>query len=128
MTGVQTCALPIFFWLVYALLFSPRLAPGRTVKNLPGNKDFVEAAAGFLSRRVKNKTVVKALSTALIEELQAKTQLKGKLLWNWLQDHPDIIKDDVKILKRACGYEKGNVKPMQLTQTINRISIVFNRI
>lgn len=116
------------FWLVYALLFSPRLAPARTVKNLPGNKDFVEATAGFLSRRVKNQTVVKALSTALIEELQAKTQLEGNLLWNWLQDHPDILNDDVNVLKRACGHEKGNVKPMQLTQIINRIYIVFNRI
>lgn len=109
------------FWLIYALLFSPRLAPAHTVKNLTGNKDFVEAVAGFLSRRVKNRAVAKALSMALIEELQAKTQLKGKQLWDWLQDHPDIFNDDVDLLKRACGYEKGKVKLMQLTQTINRI-------
>ena len=116
-----TFAFIALFWLIYALLFSPRLAPAHTVKNLTGNKDFVEAVAGFLSRRVKNRAVAKALSMALIEELQAKTQLKGKQLWDWLQDHPDIFNDDVDLLKRACGYEKGKVKLMQLTQTINRI-------
>ncbi|MDX2507769.1 MAG: hypothetical protein QNL62_25290 [Gammaproteobacteria bacterium] len=116
------------FWLVYALLFSPRLAPVRSKKTLQGNKNFVDAAAGFLSRRVKDQAVAKALSMALIEELQTKTQLKGKQLWNWLQDNPDILNDDIAILKRACGYEKGNVKLMQLTQIMNRIYIVFNRI
>ncbi len=116
------------FWLVYALLFSPRLAPVRSVKSLPGNKDFVEAAAGFLSRRIKNQAVAKALSMALIEELQTKTQLHGNHFWHWLQDHPDIYNDDVSLLKRASGYEKGSVKLMQLTQTLNRIYIVFNRI
>ncbi|RKZ68556.1 MAG: hypothetical protein DRQ44_04240 [Gammaproteobacteria bacterium] len=116
------------FWLVYALLFSPRLAPARSLRKLPGNKDFVEAAAGFLSRRVKDQAVAKALSMALIDELQTKTQLRDKQLWHWLQDHPDILDDDVKILKRACGHEKGNAKLMRLTLAMNRIYYVFNRI
>ena len=55
-------------------------------------------------------------------------QLHGNHFWHWLQDHPDIYNDDVSLLKRASGYEKGSVKLMQLTQTLNRIYIVFNRI
>lgn len=113
------------FWLVYALAFSPRLAPAHTVKRLPGNKDFIDAAAGFFSRRLKTKAVAKALSTALIDELQSRTQLHGESLWNWLQDHPNIYHDDVDTLKRASGYEKGRVKLIQLTQAINRIYIVL---
>jgi len=116
------------FWLVYALAFSPRLAPVHITKRIPENKDFIEASAGFFSRRVKTRTVAEALSLALIDELQKKTQLRGKELWNWLHDHADIHNDDIDTLKRASDYGKGNVSLIKLTQVIDRIYMVFNRI
>lgn len=116
------------FWLTYALAFSPRLAPVRVLRNMPDNTDFIEASAGFFSRRLKVRTVSKALSTALIDELKNRTQLKDKQFWDWLQDHPDVYDEDVVILKHASGEKNGKVKLIQLTQVINRIYRVFNRV
>ncbi|VAW52394.1 hypothetical protein MNBD_GAMMA06-775 [hydrothermal vent metagenome] len=120
------------FWLLYALAFSPRLAPVVARPPLPENKNFIEVTAGFFSRRVQVSVVAKTLSKALIIDIQNRIQLRGKYFWYWMQDHPDISNDDVDVLKCAggyvSGYKRGRVKLMQLTQTISRIYIVINRV
>ena len=113
------------FWLVYALGRSPRLAPvtKRTVK--PASRDFIEAMAGFFTRRIKSRTIAHELATRLLEDISVHTQLKGDSLWNWLHDHPDVSERDIRSLQRASGHTAGTTKLIQLTRSINRIQKVL---
>ena len=113
------------FWLVYALGRSPRLAPvtKRTVK--PASRDFIEATAGFFTRRIKPRTIAHELATRLLEDISVHTQLKGDSLWNWLHDHPDVSERDIRSLQRASGRSAGTTQLIQLTRSINRIQKVL---
>ena len=113
------------FWLVYALGRSPRLAPvmKRTVK--PASRDFIEAMAGFFTRRIKSRTIAHELATRLLEDISMQTQLSGDSLWNWLHDHPDVSERDIRSLQRASGHTAGTTKLIQLTRSINRIQKVL---
>jgi hypothetical protein len=113
------------FWLAYALGRSPRLAPVRKLANKPSNRDFIEAVAGFFTRRIKSHTMAHELATRLLDDLGAHTQLKGDYLWNWLHDHPGVSENDIHRLRRASGQAPGRTRLIQLTQSIHRIQKVL---
>jgi hypothetical protein len=113
------------FWLVYALGRSPRLAPVTKRPVKPASRDFIEAMAGFFTRRIKARTIAHELATRLLEDISVHTQLKGDSLWNWLHDHPDVSERDIRRLQRASGYTAGTTKLIQLTRSINRIQKVL---
>jgi hypothetical protein len=113
------------FWLIYALGRSPRLAPVREQTTRPANRDFIEAMAGFFTRRIRPRAIAHELATRLVDDISNQTQLKGDSLWNWLHDHPDISEHDILRLQRASGQASGRTKLMQLTRSISRIQKVL---
>lgn len=113
------------FWLIYAFGRSPRLAPVRKQVTRPAARDFIEATAGFFTRRVKPRTIAEELAVRTVDEIGHQTQLHGKELWRWLLDHPDVTQQDVTLLQRASGYLSGRVKLFKLTRSINRIHKVL---
>lgn len=113
------------FWLVYALGRSPRLAPVRKQTIKPATRDFINAMAGFFTRRIKSRTIAHELATRLLDDVSTHTQLKGNSLWNWLHDHPDVSEHDIHRLQRASGQAPGRTKLIQLTRSINRIQKVL---
>ena len=113
------------FWLIYALGRSPRLAPVREQTIKPANRDFIEAMAGFFTRRIRSRAIARELAARLLEDISTRTQLKGDSLWNWLHDHPDISEHDILRLKRASGQVGGRTKLIQLTRSISRIQKVL---
>jgi hypothetical protein len=113
------------FWLIYALGRSPRLAPVRNRSAKPASRDFIEAMAGFFTRRIKPAAIAHELAARLLEDISAHTQLSGDALWNWLHDHPDISQQDIQSLQRANGRTPGTAKLIQLTRSINRIQKVL---
>jgi len=114
------------FWLIYALGRSPRLAPVKKPVNKPATTDFIEAMAGFFSRRVRSRTVAKKLAERLLEDIRQHTQLEGDSLWRWLHDHPGVSERDLRRLQRASGYVPGHIKLIQLTRCIDRIHKVLS--
>jgi len=113
------------FWLIYALGRSPRLAPVRNRSIKPATRDFIEAMAGFFSRRIKPAAIAHELATRLLEDITTHTQLSGDALWNWLHDHPNISQQDIQGLQRASGHSPGKTKLIQLTRSISRIQKVL---
>jgi len=113
------------FWLIYALGRSPRLAPVRNRSIKPATRDFIEAMAGFFTRRIKPATIAHELSTRLLENISTHTQLSGDSLWNWLHDHPDVSQRDIQRVQHASGRMPGKTKLIQLTRSINRIQKVL---
>lgn len=113
------------FWLIYALGRSPRLAPLQQQKRNLVATDFIEATAGFVSRRVKARALAHYLAARLLEELSQRTQLEGEALWHWLHDHPAVSTRDIRRLQRATGYVDGSTKLIQLTRSIDRIHKVI---
>jgi hypothetical protein len=113
------------FWLIYALGRSPRLAPVRDRSIKPATRDFIEAMAGFFTRRIKPAAIAHELATRLLENISTHTQLHGDSLWNWLHDHPDISQRDIQSLQHASGRVPGTIKLIQLTRSINRIQKVL---
>jgi hypothetical protein len=113
------------FWLIYALGRSPRLAPVRNRSIKPASRDFIEAMAGFFTRRIKPDTIAHELATRLLEDIGTHTQLSGDALWNWLHDHPDISQRDIQRLHKASRRTPGKTRLIQLTRTINRIQKVL---
>ena len=113
------------FWLIYALGRSPRLAPVKKQATKPASSDFIEAMAGFFTRRVKPRAIAKELAERLLEDISHHTQLQGELLWVWLQDHPDVAQQDLRRLQRACAYAPGKARLIQLTRSIHRIHRVL---
>ena len=113
------------FWLVYALGRSPRLAPVRKRSIKPASRDFIEAMAGFFTRRIKPATIAYELVTRLLEDISKHTQLSGDSLWSWLHDHPDVSQRDIQRLQKASGRSPGKTKLIQLTRSINRIQKVL---
>ena len=113
------------FWLVYALGRSPRLAPVRKQAIKPANRDFIEAMAGFFTRRIRSRTIARELATRLLDDISTHTQLKGDSLWNWLHDHPDVSERDILRLRRASREARGKTKLIQLTRSISRIQKVL---
>lgn len=113
------------FWLIYALGRSPRLAPVRNRSIKPASRDFVEAMAGFFTRRIKPATIAYELATRLLQDISMHTQLSGDSLWNWLHDHPDVSQRDIQRLQKASGRWPGKTKLIQLTRSINRIQKVL---
>lgn len=113
------------FWLVYALGRSPRLAPVRKQTIKPANRDFIEAMAGFFTRRIRSRTIARELATRLLDDISTRTQLKGDSLWNWLHDHPDVSEHDIVRLQRASEQVSGRTKLIQLTRSISRIQKVL---
>ena len=113
------------FWLIYALGRSPRLAPLKQQERKPVATDFIEATAGFVSRRIKAHALAHYLAARLLEELSQRTQLEGEALWHWLHDHPAVSTRDIRRLQRATGYVGGSTKLIQLTRSIDRIHKVI---
>ena len=113
------------FWLIYALGRSARLAPLKRQRHNLVATDFIEATAGFVSRRVKAGALAHYLAARLLEELSQRTQLEGEALWHWLHDHPAVSARDIRRLQRATGYASGSTKLIQLTRTIDRIHKVI---
>lgn len=113
------------FWLIYALGRSPRLAPVRNRSIKPASRDFIEAMAGFFTRRIKPGTIAYKLATRLLEDISTHTQLNGDSLWNWLHDHPDVSERDIRRVQRASRRTPGTTKLIQLTRSINRIQKVL---
>lgn len=113
------------FWLIYALGRSPRLAPVKKHASKPATTDFIEAMAGFFTRRVRSRTLAKQLAQRLLEEISQRTQLEGELLWNWLHDHPDVSEHDLQRLRHASGHTPGRINLIQLTRSIDRIHKVL---
>ena len=113
------------FWLIYALGRSPRLAPVRKRAIKPASRDFIEAMAGFFTRRIKSRTIAHELAARLLDDISTHTQLEGDSLWIWLHDHPDISGRDIQRLQRASGHTTGTTKLIQLTRSINRIQKVL---
>jgi len=113
------------FWLIYALGRSPRLAPVSNPGINPASRDFIEAMAGFFTRRIKPRIIAHELATSMLEDISTRTQLHGDSLWNWLHDHPDVSERDIKSLQRASRRMPGTTKLIQLTRSINRIQKVL---
>ncbi len=113
------------FWLIYALGRSPRLAPLKQQQRGLTTADFIEATAGFASRRLKKRALARYLATRLLEELGQRTRLEGGALWRWLRDHPAVSEHDIRRLQRATGDVSGSVKLVQLTRSIDRIHKVI---
>ncbi|MGB5277912.1 MAG: DUF4350 domain-containing protein [Gammaproteobacteria bacterium] len=113
------------FWLLYALGRSPRLAPLKKRRRQHATTDFIEATAGFITRRVKPRALAKNLADRLLVEVSQRTRLKGEPLWRWLHDHPEISDADVRRLQRASGYRTGQTRLIQLTRSIDRIHKVL---
>jgi hypothetical protein len=113
------------FWLIYALGRSPRLAPVRNRSIKPASRDFIEAMAGFFTRRIKPAIIADELTTRLLEYISRHTQLSDDSLWNWLHDHPDVSQRDIQRLQKASGRSPGKTKLIQLTRSINRIQKVL---
>lgn len=113
------------FWLAYALGRSPRLAPVRKKTLKPANRDFIEAMAGFFTRRLRSRIIARELAARLLDDISMQTQLKGDLLWSWLHDHPDIFDRDILRLQRASGQASGRTKLIPLTRSISRIHKVL---
>lgn len=113
------------FWLVYALGRSPRLAPVRKQTIKPANRDFIEAMAGFFTRRIRSRIIARELAARLLDDISTHTQLKGEALWNWLHDHPDITGHDISRLQQAITQSRGRTKIIQLTRSISRIQKVL---
>jgi hypothetical protein len=113
------------FWLIYALGRSPRLAPVKKRPVKPATRDFIEAMAGFFTRRIKPATIAYELATRLLEDISTHTQLSGDSLWNWLHDHPDVSRRDLQRLHKASGRSPGKTRLIQLTRSINRIQKVL---
>jgi hypothetical protein len=114
------------FWLVYALGRSPRLAPVRNPAARPASTDFIEAMAGFFTRRIRSRTIARELATRLLEDAGDRTQLDGDALWNWLRDHPQVSEHDIRRLQRASGHAQGKTKLIPLTRSIHRIQKVLS--
>lgn len=114
------------FWLVYALGRSPRLAPVRKRITGPASRDFIEAMAGFFTRRIKARTIARELAGRLVEDISSRTQLRGEAVWSWLQDHPDVSGHDIRRVQRAGGHLPGRTKLIQLTRSIHRIQKVLS--
>jgi|GEM_PF-3876056 len=114
------------FWLVYALGRSPRLAPVRNPAARPTSTDFIEAMAGFFTRRIRSRTVARELAKRLLEDVGDRTQLDGDALWNWLRDHPKVSDQDIRRLQRASGHARGKIKLIPLTRSIHRIQKVLS--
>lgn len=113
------------FWLIYAFGRSPRLAPVRNQIIRPATRDFIEATAGFFTRRIKPRIIARELAVRTVDDLSHQTQLHGEALWSWLQDHPGVMPQDINVLQRASGYIKGRAKLFKLTRSINRIHKVL---
>ena len=113
------------FWLVYALGRSPRLAPVRKKTFKPANRDFIEAMAGFFTRRIRSSAIARELAMRLLDDISTHTQLKGDSLWNWLHDHPQVSEQDILRLRRASGQAGGRTKLILLTRSISRIHKVL---
>ena len=113
------------FWWIYALGRSPRLAPVKNRPVKPATRDFIEAMAGFFTRRIKPATIAYELATRLLEDISAHTQLSGDSLWNWLHDHPDVSQRDIQRLHKASVCSPGKTRLIQLTRSINRIQKVL---
>jgi len=113
------------FWLIYALGRSPRLAPVKKRNRKPATTDFIEAMAGFFTRRIKPRAIAKKLAERLLEDISRQTQLEGESLWNWLDGHPEIRERDLRRLQQASGYTPGQTKLIQLTRSIDRIHRVL---
>ena len=114
------------FWLIYALGRSPRLAPVRKRMAGPASGYFIEAIAGFLTRRINTRTVARELAGRLLDEISARTQLRGNDLWGWLHDHPRVARRDIELLQRASGQAPGRTKLVPLTRSIHRIQKVLS--
>ena len=114
------------FWLIYALGRSPRLAPVRRRVSKPANKDFIEAMAGFFTRRITSRAIARELATRLVEEISARTQLDGPAVWGWLQDHPAVAERDIHRLQRARGDAPGRTRLIPLSRSIHRIQKVLS--
>jgi hypothetical protein len=114
------------FWLIYALGRSPRLAPVKRRHRRPATTDFIEAMAGFFTRRIKPRAIAKKLAERLLEDISKQTQLEGESLWNWLDDHPEISERDLRRLQRANSNVSGKTKLIQLTRSIERIHRVLS--
>lgn len=114
------------FWLVYALGRSPRLAPVARRSAKPASRDFIEAMAGFFTRRIKARTVARELAGCLLDNVAQRTQLEGDSLWHWLHDHPGIAEQDVNRLRRASESRQGRINLIQLTRSIHRIEKVLS--
>lgn len=113
------------FWLIYALGRRPRLAPLKQQERKLVATDFIEATAGFVSRRVKARAIAQYLAARLLQALSQRTQLEGEALWHWLHDHPAVSTRDIYRLQRATGYASGSTKLVQLTRSIDRIHKVI---
>ena len=113
------------FWLIYALGRSPRLAPVKKRMRKPATTDFVEAMAGFFTRRIKPRAIARKLAENLLEDISQHTRLEGESLWGWLDDHPDVSQHDLRRLQRASGYAPGRTNLIQLTRSIDRIHKVL---
>jgi hypothetical protein len=77
--------------------------------------------AGFFTRRIRSRTIAYELAVRLLDNISARTQLKGDALWGWLHDHPDVSEHDIVRLQRASGQARGRTKLIQLTRSISRI-------
>ena len=113
------------FWLIYALGRGPRLAPVNERSSKPASTDFVEAMAGFFTRRIKPSAIAGELADRLLEDIHRHTQLEGDSLWSWLQDHPNVQERDLRRLQRARGLVPGKTGLLQLTRSIHRIHKVL---
>jgi hypothetical protein len=114
------------FWLIYALGRSPRLAPVRTQAAKPASTDFIEAMAGFFTRRIRPRSIARELALRLLEDVSARTQLDSDAVWDWLNDHPGVSEYDIERLQRAAGHVQGSTKLIPLTRSIHRIQKVLS--
>lgn len=107
-------------WLFYVLGYSNRLAPVHIGVEKPSAKDFVNAMAGFFSRRLDKKTLAQELTRRLIHDVRQHKHLHDDpSAWQWLQQHPGLQTAQLVILQRA--EQKQRTQLQHLTHTISEI-------
>jgi len=111
------------FWLLYLLGRSPRLAPVKTPATAPRTRDYVEAMAGFLARRLDAAAVARGLLTHFYNDMRAVHQLPqtGEPIWPLLA--AKAPRRDRQALQRYVHDLERGRKPdlMALTRLLDRL-------
>jgi hypothetical protein len=80
-------------WLVYILGSSNRLAPPKTARSVPRQRDFISAAGGFMARRLDRRAAGQLLMDEWLDEVRRSRRLPpGAAVWAELEATPTLAR------------------------------------
>ena len=116
----KTLAFLVLFWLFYVIGYSERLAPIRVRAKKISACDSVDVMAVFFARRLNKRLLGDELVKHLLEEIARSRRLRDEdEVWQWLERHSRIEKQQLELLKSARNHKKHSLRA--LTDTISTI-------